>query len=1068
MAVCFVIANAFLYSFLLPILDRQESVLRSVRQTKVETELFKGGHAYLHRTGHYQLVIFKGSGYGCSFAAKMLFERAVNRRKKEMNAYCLKSADEACSIGHNEKAILLVLDANGATGSDIRRLDGWFEFLKERVPIGASSNTNLTIIMTLQDFTDEQKRVHPIQRRYKEYIVDASEKKYRPSKQTKEKLFEAVLQQKNVRVNPIRGGSPISRPGAGKMTFLDKDTADGIVPLLGSVRFIGKLADYFQSDFTDGLNSLRTPRPEIVHRIRDSHREGGTLFLTLLAVLAHGCQLGVGRINQMRKQNEHAEKFWYSADNINKKSKRKTKKIQSLDNVHLQNLYRFAEENGHLMNLGENLQKYAYHLDGEFLAEKNDVYRFCDGRVYYSFLLVYCEKYSNALDDCEDNFFYNFVKSSGISSEEEKDVFLLVNDGNLTIQTRAVMKRFRKEMMLRHVAKCMKHPMMTTSFFQLFLKYLQETKHWLWLVLTQQDCDPREPYSCLYHGAEPHNDTFKGEPRNKTEVIILHDIWKKKRRKPKWKMWMKPQESETLIRLAEMSNCKTFKLLVAKGADIPIGALKKAIEVKNEDIIDFILQKGNFSPEEWYQEATHAAILISQETLSPTLLPCLKSLILKTDFSIDTRDRPPLLHFAVQTKKAKLLKKLLDGDFTNSQIDVNSTYNDETPLTAAIRSGSRDIVEILLEKNADLSHSDVIFASSQGNADLLKLLLHRDPKHMFIEDSDGLIPLFYAVSFGHTEAVQVILSNVIDQNNQSEKTTTNEQDPTQVWHLPCRNNDEHNLAMLRQKRNHDGQTALHVAAERGHKTIVLLLLLRGFDIEVKDFRSETPLSLACNGKHKQTVRLILSKCKKPDEKVLMRAVQNKDIELLQMLIEYNYDINVVNRDYGAPLLIAIQHRMHEVIGFLLSNGADTEIQQNGHRPIHLAAAKGDVESLQMLMQSGANICATTEKKNETIIHIAAEKEQLYFIATVLQTAQGSCLIDKKNSDGETALHLASKVGSSDLISLLLRHGFSSKLPNRNGQIPVTLVTKALLEAIASRDKSKWNALADCEKILQMS
>ncbi|XP_045209339.2 uncharacterized protein LOC123560129 [Mercenaria mercenaria] len=1047
--------------------SRHLSVLKSVRETKpqIETELFKGGQKYLDRSNNLPMVIFKGSGYGCEFAAKMLFERVVSARSdNKTKAYYLRKPDEMSHIGHEEKAVILVLDINGPTGTDTTRLDDWYEILKERMATGTRTRGNLTFIMTLQDSDLPQDKTHPLLRKYSEYIVDAARKQYRPSSATKEKLVEAFMRQKHLRVNPVKSGSPNPVSKVGTFTLIDRDIVDGIVPLLGSVRCIGKLAEFFKSDLSEGLNTLRNPVPDVVQRIRESYKEGGSLFLTLLAVHAHGGHLGVGRLNQMRKLNEQTEKFWYSTDNIDKMSKNGSKKIEKLfGSTELQHLFRFAKENNHLLNLGGNLQKYASRLDGEFLAENNDVYRFCDGRVFYSFLLVYCEMYPDALEHVEDNFFFNFVKSSRNTFEDEKDVFLGVDDRKLNIRTRAVMKRFKKEMMLRHIVKCMRHPIMSTSFFQLFLKYLGETKHLLWKVLKQQDCDPKESYSCLYHGMSEEQDTLKGEPRNVTEVIILHDIWKKKRKKPKWMKWTKSQEVESLIRAAELCNSQTFILMVKRGAEIPITALKKAVDVGAVDIIEFINNNAVFTQHEWYEAAQDAAKALSNKTPSQPLFQALMSVVIKTDENTGSEDIPPLIHHAVQINDATLLRKLVEGDIGRTDVDINKVYKGETPLTAATRLGFRDIVSILLDKNANQSQKEVFIASAKGHDEILKLFIRANPASRLAEDSEGLIPIFHAVSGGHCDTVMTLLSKpeVLSPSAdvwQPQKVVTADKSST-LWSI-----------RQRQKTNQERQTALHIAAENGHKGIISLLLEHGFDVNAKDCNSETPLSLACKGRHTHALRVILNAWNvqghSQDETVMMRVVQSGDVEVMELLIEYGFRINFVNQQYGVPLHVAIQYGMHEMVRCLLLKGADPNIEQDGFRPLHVAAGKGDVEVLKMLMEFGADPLKVTGAKGDSIIHLATEQKHGNFIKTVFQMSDCLPLIDMKNANRETALHVACKQGCLSLTTLLLQTGFNPKLPNRSGFIPVVLAEQGLKKSINSKNTKKWNAFADCVRILQ--
>ena len=993
--------NDFLY-YLFSV--RHLNILNTVRETKqkVETELFRGGLKYLNRTNHHQLVMFKGSGYGCSFSAKMLFERVVSACENKAKPYYLKDPSEMVHIPSTEKAVIYVSDVNGPTGGDIGRLNGWYEWLKEYMPVGTSVKRRLTIIMNLQDCDLPEDKNHPIYQRYSEYIVDAAKKEFRPTSPTKTQLLMAFIKQKNVEVSKIKG-EPAHLRKSEEATLIDKKIVDGIIPLLGSVRCVGKLAELFRSDFAESLNILTKPIPEIVQRIRKSYEEGGSLFLTLLAVLAHGGQLGVGEVNQMRKLNEHCEKFWYSADNIDQRPKGGSRKMEKwFNSKSLFHLYKFAQDNNHLIDLGNNLQKYARCLDGEFLSESNHVYRFCDGRVHYSFLLVYCEKFPDALEFCEDRFFFNFVHSERTIQGNEEHVMLKINDRKLDVRTRAVMKRFEIEMVARHVGKCMKHPLMSTAFFQLFLKFLGETKHLLWKILTQQDCDPTEPYSCLYHGMEKEQDTFKGIPRNITEVIILHDIWRKKRNKKKWKQWIHTQEFEALLHAVEMSNFQTFQLMVEKGVHIEMSALLKAIDVNAEKIIEFIHSERKFNTQENFEISQYAAEKVSGEVEPGSLVQVLLQLILTVNVNTSYGEIPPLVHYAVQTNNRAMLQKLFDGSMGTSNVNKDAVSKGERPLTVATRLGLQDITSILLDNNAKPNKSDVFIAVNEGHTEILKLFITQHP------------PLLH---------------------------TTNSQ----------------------------GQTLLHIYAEMGNSQMIRELIDFGLPVNAKDINNETPLSLACNGKHVHSIRIILQAWNQSgfhkDEMVVMRAVQNGDIELLELLMQYGFDVDFVNREFGVPLHVAIQYNLRDMLRFLLSNGANPDIVQDGHRAIHIAAAKDDFESLLLLKDYGADILALTDTK-DSIVHIAADKKHAHFIEAVFKMPDISPLLNAKNGNWETALHIACKHGSVVLTKLLLKIGFNPKLPNKAGCIPEVLVDKQFKKMKDSKVVQKWAPFAECLNTLQ--
>ena len=65
------------------------------------------------------------------------------------------------------------------------------------------------------------------------------------------------------------------------------------------------------------------------------------------------------------------------------------------------------------------------------------------------------------------------------------------------------------------------------------------------------------------------------------------------------------------------------------------------------------------------------------------------------------------------------------------------------------------------------------------------------------------------------------------------------------------------IKALVNKKNDDDSAPIHLAAEKGHKDIVKLLLDHGANIDVKDNDGETPIYRAAVKGHTETVKLLL-------------------------------------------------------------------------------------------------------------------------------------------------------------------------------------------------------------------
>ena len=94
--------------------------------------------------------------------------------------------------------------------------------------------------------------------------------------------------------------------------------------------------------------------------------------------------------------------------------------------------------------------------------------------------------------------------------------------------------------------------------------------------------------------------------------------------------------------------------------------------------------------------------------------------------------------------------------------------------------------------------------------------------------------------------------------------------------------------------------------------------------------------------------------------------------LVKLLVEKGADVNQAStNDWRVqPLHAAIAARDHEIIEYLLQNGADVNArQQHDFTPLHAAAQNGDADLIKVLLEHRADINATTAS-GETAMDIA--------------------------------------------------------------------------------------------------
>jgi ankyrin repeat protein len=192
----------------------------------------------------------------------------------------------------------------------------------------------------------------------------------------------------------------------------------------------------------------------------------------------------------------------------------------------------------------------------------------------------------------------------------------------------------------------------------------------------------------------------------------------------------------------------------------------------------------------------------------------------------------------------------------------------------------------------------------------------------------------------------------------------------------------------------DGRTSLHVAAIRGFREMVSLLLTYGADIEATADYGLRAIHFGCKSGNAQLVEDLITSGADIDaitEEYLTPlhiAVQMRHLEVIRTLVESGASLNPVTSQGSSPLLLATTEGKKDIVEFLLEKGAEVNLQNNhGWSPLHVAAAEGHVEITKILLANKAdpNLVTPTNYKP---IHLANEKQH-HLVVQLLQNATES-------------------------------------------------------------------------------
>ncbi|CAF3550465.1 unnamed protein product [Rotaria socialis] len=306
-------------------------------------------------------------------------------------------------------------------------------------------------------------------------------------------------------------------------------------------------------------------------------------------------------------------------------------------------------------------------------------------------------------------------------------------------------------------------------------------------------------------------------------------------------------------------------------------------------------------------------------------------LLLQRNANIEHRDKKGFtsLILAATAGHASIVLRLIEH---GANIEAQSERTKDTALSLACSGGRQDVVEVLLKNGANREHRNVSdytalsLAASGGYVTIIKLLLSYGAEINSRTGSKlGITPLMLASMNGHVAAVKLLLDMGADINAQIETNRNTAltlacfQGRAEVVSLLVdrKANIEHraktgltplmesasggyvDVGRVLLERGADvnalpvptsKDTALTIAADKGHHKFVELLLLYGATIDVRNKKGATPLWLACNGGHLEVVQLLITRFANPDSSdsrkvsCLMAAFRKGHIKVVKYLV----------------------------------------------------------------------------------------------------------------------------------------------------------------------------------------
>uniref|UniRef100_A0A452EUN2 Ankyrin repeat domain 6 n=1 Tax=Capra hircus TaxID=9925 RepID=A0A452EUN2_CAPHI len=187
-----------------------------------------------------------------------------------------------------------------------------------------------------------------------------------------------------------------------------------------------------------------------------------------------------------------------------------------------------------------------------------------------------------------------------------------------------------------------------------------------------------------------------------------------------------------------------------------------------------------------------------------------------------------------------------------------------------------------------------------------------------------------------------------------------------------------------------GRTPLHLAANKGHLSVVQILLKAGCDLDVQDDQTDqawvTGLSLLC-----------------------------------------------APQDGNTALHEASWHGFSQSAKLLVKAGANVLAKNKaGNTALHLACQNSHAQSTRVLLLGGSR-ADLKNNAGDTCLHVAARYNHLSIIKLLLSAF---CSVHEKNQAGDTALHIAAALNHKKVVKILLEAGADGTIVNNAGRTPL--------------------------------
>ncbi|KAK7797973.1 hypothetical protein U0070_022331 [Myodes glareolus] len=395
----------------------------------------------------------------------------------------------------------------------------------------------------------------------------------------------------------------------------------------------------------------------------------------------------------------------------------------------------------------------------------------------------------------------------------------------------------------------------------------------------------------------------------------------------------------------------------------------------------------------------------------------LVSVLIARDAKIEHRDKKgftPLI-LAATAGHVGVVEILLDK---GGDIEAQAERTKDTPLSLACSGGRQEVVDLLLARGANKEHRNVSdytplsLAASGGYVNIIKILLNAGAEINSRTGSKlGISPLMLAAMNGHVPAVKLLLDMGSDINAQIETNRNT------ALTLACFQGRAEVVSLLLDRkanvehRAKTGLTPLMEAASGGYAEVGRVLLDKGADVNAPPVPSsrDTALTIAADKGHYKFCELLINRGahidvrNKKGNTPLWLASNGGHFDVVQLLVQAGADVDAADNRKITPLMSAFRKGHVKVVQYLVKevNQFPSDIEC-----MRYIATITDKELLKKCHQCVETIVkakdqqAAEANKNASILLKELDLEKTYYNAKHLEESRKQALAAKREKRKE--------------------------------------------------------------------